>query len=85
MINLKDNSIIEIKSYGKINIKLKDVLQKKNITRNFLARKTGTRFEVIDKWCKNNIEKMDLDVLARICYVLDCPVSEIIEFVNNIE
>lgn len=82
MISLKDNSIIEIKSYGKINIKLKDVLEKQNLTRNFLARKTGTRFEVIDKWYKNNIEKMDLDVLARICYVLDCPVSEIIEFVN---
>lgn len=34
------------------------------------VRAIDTRFEVIDKWCKGNIEKMDIDILARICYAL---------------
>ena len=78
MVN--DNSIVTIKDYGKINLKLDELLEKRKITRNYLARTTNTRFEVIDKWYKNNVEKMDLDVLARICYVLDCCVADIIEF-----
>lgn len=75
-----EKSTIDIRNYGKINLKLDKILKTYKITKNYLARTTNTRFEVIDKWYKNNVEKMDLDVLARICYVLDCCVADIIEF-----
>ena len=76
----KDDSIVLIKDYGKINLKLKDILASRNITRNYLARAIHTRFEVIDKWYENNVEKIDADILARICYVLKCQVSDIVEY-----
>ncbi|MBE6529903.1 MAG: helix-turn-helix transcriptional regulator [Ruminococcaceae bacterium] len=50
----------------------------RKITRNYLARATYTRFEVIDKWYRNEVEKMDLDILARICYVLECTPADLI-------
>jgi len=43
--------------------------------RNGLATAINVRFEVVDKWYKGEIEKMDLDVLARICCVLECEVD----------
>ncbi|MBR1443316.1 MAG: helix-turn-helix transcriptional regulator [Firmicutes bacterium] len=55
-------------------------MDKKNVTRNFLANATNTRFEVINKWYNGKVEKMDLDVLARICYVLECVPSDIIKY-----
>lgn len=73
-------SVYYIKEYGKIIIDLKSVMDKKKITRNALAKITNTRFEVIDKWYKNRVEKLDLDVLARICYVLECTPSDIIKY-----
>ena len=76
----KDDSVVLIKDYGKINLKLKNLLESQNITRNHLARAVHTRFEVIDKWYENNVEKIDTDILARICYVLKCQVSDIIEY-----
>ena len=51
---------------------------KKNITRNALARAINARFEVIDKWYNGHVEKIDADVLARICYVLECTPADII-------
>lgn len=76
------NSIITIKEYGKIDVCLKELLDAKGLTRNYLAQASNTRFEVINKWYNNEIEKMDLDVLARICYVLNCSPEDIIRYRN---
>lgn len=73
-------TVISIKEYGKIKIELKQLLDERNMTRNSLAKASNTRFEVIKKWCENDVEKLDLDVLARICYVLDCSPSDIIKY-----
>lgn len=73
-------SVITINEYGKISIHLKEIMDSKSITRNYLARASNTRFEVINKWYNNEVEKMDLDVLARICYVLECSPEDIIKY-----
>lgn len=77
-----DNSVITIKEYGKIEVCLKEIMDNKNINRNTLAKRSNTRFEVIDKWYDNKVEKMDLDVLARICYVLNCSPSDVLKYNN---
>ena len=80
VVVLKDDSIISIKNYGKINLKLKELMDSRNITRNHLARAVNTRFEVIDKWYSNDVERIDTDILARVCFVLKCGVADIIEY-----
>jgi putative transcriptional regulator len=57
-------------------------MEEKNIKSNYLAKVSNTRFEVINKWYNNKVEKMDLDILARICYVLDCTPADILEYTN---
>ncbi len=78
---MKDSkSVFAIKDYGKISLHLKEIMDNKKITRNYLARVSNTRFEVINKWYNNEVEKMDLDILARICYVLECSPADIIKY-----
>lgn len=79
----KTKSIVTINDYGKIEIHLKEVMDAKNITRNYLAKASNTRFEVINKWYNNDVERLDLDILARVCFVLDCLPSDIIEYKKN--
>jgi putative transcriptional regulator len=76
-------SIVTVNEYGKIQLRLKEIMDKKKMTRNYLARATNTRFEVINKWYNNEVEKMDLDILARICYVLDCKPSSLLKYEDN--
>ena len=49
------------------------------MTRGYVARMVQTRFEVIDRWYEGSLERIDLDVLARICRVLSCEVQDILE------
>ena len=74
------DSVLTIKEYGKVKICLKELLNEKEITRNHLAKRVDTNFEVIDKWCKGKVERMDLDLLARVCFVLDCEPADIIKY-----
>ena len=75
-----DTSIFSKKDYGHVRIKLKELMEENGITRYALAKKIDSRFIVIDKWFSGEIERIDLDVLARICYVLNCSVSDVLEY-----
>ncbi len=72
--------LLTVSDYGTIRICLKQRMDEKGITRGTLARITGTRYEVIDRWYKGSMEKLDLDVLARICCVLECQVSDLLVY-----
>ncbi|MFR4760069.1 MAG: helix-turn-helix domain-containing protein [Waltera sp.] len=72
------NVVFSMKEYGHIEIHLKELMEERGVTRNALARATNTRFEVINKWYQGHVEKIDADVLARICYILDCKPGDII-------
>lgn len=72
--------IYTLNQYGSIEIEIKKLMDEKSISRNALARAINTRFEVIDKWYNGHIEKIDADILARICYVLECTPADIIVY-----
>ena len=74
-------SMIDIKEYGKVHVKLSKVLDKRHITRNKLRTLTGIKYEVIDRYYKaENIELVDLDFIAKVCFVLNVKVEDILEY-----
>ena len=75
------NGIVMLKNYGKVVVKLAEVLDRKDITRNKLRTLTGIKYEVIDRYYKaKNIEMVDLNFIAKVCYVLDCEISDLLEY-----
>ena len=75
-----ENSILSACDYGRICLHLRELMDRRGINRNQLAKRTGSRFEVIDKWYQGDMEKLDLDILARLCFVLDCRVEDLLEY-----
>lgn len=73
-------SVVNLSSYGNISIHLKEMIEKRGITRYRLAKLADTRFEVVEKWCSGTVERIDSDVLARFCYILDCEITDIIKY-----
>lgn len=74
-------SLVDIKRYGRIRIKLSEVMDEKGITRNKMRTLTGVKYEVIDRYYKaETVERVDLDFLAKACFVLNCTVSDLVEY-----
>ena len=76
------NEIYTISQYGKIIINIRAIMDARGISRNALARAINARFEVVDKWYKGSVEKIDADVLARICFVLECTPGDVIRYID---
>ena len=79
-MNSSLNTIYVKKEYGKVNMRLKEIMDAKGIKRHTLARAIDTRFEVIDKWYNNKVENLDLDILARLCFVLECSIEDLLHY-----
>ena len=65
-----DNSVYTLKDYGKVNIRLKELMIEKNVSRNKLATLVAVNYDLINRYYNNKVIRVDLDIIARICYVL---------------
>lgn len=81
MEELKSIIRYQTEEYGRVRVKLAQVLDRRGITRNRLRALTGVKYDVIDRYYKGvRVEMADLDFLAKVCYVLDCQISDLLEY-----
>lgn len=70
-----------MEEYGTIRIKLDELIEKAGISKNKLSHKAEMQRSQINNYCNNQITRLDIDVLARICTVLNCSISDLLEFI----
>lgn len=70
-----DNSIYTLKDYGKLEITLKEVLDKKNISRNKLCTMIAVNYDLVNRCYNNRVIRIDIDIIARMCFALECGVA----------
>ena len=67
--------------HGTVKIKLDELIKKSGISKNKLSHRAEMQRTQINNYCKNEITRLDIDVLARICSVLDCKIEDLLEYV----
>ncbi|MGN1268392.1 MAG: helix-turn-helix domain-containing protein [Candidatus Aphodocola sp.] len=77
---MNEESVYILKNYGKATINLKNLLEEKNMSRNKLCGLIATNYDLVNRYYNNKVTRIDLDIVARICYVLDCEVSDLIKY-----
>ena len=64
-----------------IKFKVKVMLAIREMTQKELAEKTGIRPPTISAICTGTIKHLPVDVLDKICAVLECQPADIIEYI----
>ncbi len=70
-----------MEQYGTIRIKLAELIEDRGISKNKLSHRAEMQRTQINHYCNNTITRLDTDVLARLCTVLECGIGDLIEFV----
>ena len=66
-----------------IKFKVKVMLAMREMTQKELAEKTGIRPPTISAICTGTIKHLPVDVLDKICDVLDCQPADLIVYVKG--
>lgn len=76
-----DKQVLEYKNFGYIKVKLDGIMKKRDITTYELSTKTNVRFQTIKKLRETDeVTRINLDVIAKLCYVLECKVEDLLEY-----
>ncbi len=69
-----------MQDYGRIIFKIDQALEEKNISKNKLEKEANLQRTQLNSYCNNKVKRLDLFTIAKICYVLDCQIEDIMEY-----
>lgn len=72
---------MEDRNYGTIRIKLDEMIEKQNISKNKLAHRAEMQRTQLNQFCKGTVTRLDTTVLARLCCALNCKIENLLEYV----
>ena len=69
--------------YGQISFNLDKMIEKSGLSKNKVAFRAEIQRTQLNNYCKGKIQRIDLDVLARLCTVIQCTPGDLLEFKNT--
>lgn len=75
MIYMLDNT-------GKVIMKIGSILSKEKINRSKLSREAKIQYRQAKTYYEGNLQKVDLEILSRICHAFDLKISDILEYIS---
>ena len=66
--------------YGTITIKLDELMKKRNVSLNQLSFRAEMQRTQLRNYRNNKVQRLDIDILKRLCYVLECDLTELVEY-----
>ncbi len=67
--------------FGTVKIHLEGLMKKRNISINKLSFRAEMQRTQLKKYCKNEVQRLDIAVLSRLCYALECDLHDLIEYI----
>lgn len=65
---------------GEIRIHLAEIMEQKNVSMNQLSFRAEMQRTQLRNYRDNKVQRLDIDILKRLCYVLECDLHDLIEY-----
>lgn len=68
-------------NYGSIKINIEKILKQKNISKNKICEELNLQRTQFNKYCKGSMQRLDINILCKICNFLNCDIKDILEYI----
>ncbi len=68
-------------NYGTIKVHLAELIAQVGISKNKLSQRAEMQRTQVNSYCNGTITRLDIAVLARLCTVLECDISDLLEYI----
>lgn len=69
------------KNYGHLEIRLAKLLEEKGLNRYRLSLNASMNWKQVERYCTNDITRLDTFVLCKLCTVLECDIHDLLAFI----
>lgn len=78
---MKEAKILKDIEFGTINVHLKAIMEEQGISINKLAFRAEMQRSQLRSYMNGKIQRLDMAILARLCYALECDLHDLLEYV----
>ena len=68
-------------NYSHLEIRLAELIKEKGLNRNKVSLKAAMNWRQVDRYCENDITRLDTFVLCKLCTALECEIQDLLVFV----
>ncbi len=69
-----------MKEFGKVTLNLENLINEKGISKTQLSYRAEISHTQINRFCKNDVARIDLSTMARLCHILECDISDLLKY-----
>lgn len=69
-------------NYGHVELRIENLLKERNISKNKICKDLDLPRPNFNRYCRNDFQRIDADLLAKLCCDLNCEIQELIVYVD---
>lgn len=67
--------------FGTIRLHLDELMKERNISISKLSFRAEMQRTQLKKYKNNDVQRLDIAVLSRLCYALECDLNDLLEYI----
>lgn len=67
--------------FGTVKVKVGELLKESGMSKYKVCYKAEVQKGQLNRFCKNEVTRLDTDVLARFCYAFNCSIGDLLEYI----
>ena len=70
-------------NYGHLEMRIEELLKEKVISKNTICRDLDIPRANFNRYCRNEFQRIDANLVCKLCSYLDCEIGELIVYVKE--
>jgi len=72
--------VFERDEFGSIELRIEELLKEKRISKNKICKELDLPRGNFNRYCRNDFQRIDANLICKLCYYLDVDVSDLIVY-----